>query len=217
MVQVYHFHDTSEWENIRVSQDLRREDYLMSEAGNLAVFLHNLKERKPHHYKHILSTIQFVAPFIRDLVVEPQATNDRYVLLRWKDRSGETFGPHQLSDGTLRAIALITALLQPDETMPSIMLFDEPELGLHPAAIGLIASLLKSASEKRQVIVATQSPLLIRDYEPEDLIVVDRTEDDKGRGESTFTRLEAELLASWLSEFNLGELYEKNVTGGGPQ
>jgi len=216
-VQVYHFHDTSDEANIRLSQNLDREDYLMSHAGNLAVFLYNLKEHKPAHYKRILSTVQLVAPFIRDFVVEPQATNDRIVLLRWKDRSGETFEPNQLSDGTIRAIALITALLQPDDTMPSVMLFDEPELGLHPAAIGLIASLLKSAAAKRQIIVATQSPILIREYAPEDVIVVERSENLKGRGESSFRRLERESLASWLGEFDLGELYEKNVTGGYPQ
>ena len=216
-VQVYHFHDTSEEANIRLAQSLDREDYLMSHAGNLAVFLHNLKENKPEHYKRILSTVQLVAPFIRDFVVEPQVANDRFVLLRWMDKSGATFEPNQLSDGTIRAIALITALLQPDEMMPSIMLFDEPELGLHPAAIGLIGSLLKSAAEKRQVIVATQSPILIRDYSAEDVIVVERSEDSKGRGESHFKRLERESLSSWLGDFDLGELYEKNVTGGYPQ
>ncbi len=216
-VQVYHFHDTSEEANVRLVQDLDRDDYLMSHAGNLAVFLYNLKENKPAHYKHILATVQFVAPFIHDFVLEPQATNSRYILLRWRDKSGATFGPHQLSDGTIRAIALITALLQPNETMPSIMLFDEPELGLHPSAIGLVADLLKSASEKRQVIVATQSPILIRNYSPEDVIVVERVENAQGRGESTFTRLAAETLEPWLASFDLGELYEKNVTGGGPQ
>lgn len=216
-IQVYHFHDTSEEANIRLAQDLDREDYLMSHAGNLAAFLHNLKENRPAHYKRVLSTVQLVAPFIKDFVVEPQAVNDRFVLLRWMDRSGEIFGPHQLSDGTIRAIALITALLQPDETMPSIMLFDEPELGLHPAAVALVGTLLKAAAAKRQVIVATQSPILFRQYSPEDVIVVERQEIGTGRGESKFERLNTTALEAWLEEFDLGELYEKNVTGGGAQ
>ena len=216
-VQVYHFHDTSDEANIRLTQSLDRDDYLMSHAGNLAVFLHHLKENKPTHYKRILSNVQIVAPYIRDFVVEPLLANDRFVLLRWKDRSGEIFEPNQLSDGTIRAIALITALLQPDESMPSIMLFDEPELGLHPAAIGLIASLLEAAAEKRQIIVATQSPILIRSYRPEDVIVVERSEDAKGKGESLFKRLDSVSLEFWLKDFDLGELYEKNVTGGGAQ
>jgi predicted ATPase len=164
-----------------------------------------------------LGTVQLIAPYIRDFVVEPQAANAQYVMLRWTDRSGDIFGPHQLSDGTIRAIALITALLQPEEMMPSIMLFDEPELGLHPAAIGIVAGLLKMAALERQVIVATQSPILIREYDPEDIIVVERTEDQRGRGESTFVRLEREPLETWLEDFDLGELYEKNVTRGYPQ
>jgi predicted ATPase len=216
-VRVYHFHDTSEKAGIRRTQDLHREDYLMTNAGNLAVFLHNLKNNKPAHYRRVLAAIQLVAPFISDFVVEPEVTDSRFVLLRWKDRSGETFGPHQLSDGTLRALALITALLQPEETMPSIMFFDEPELGLHPAAIGLVAGLLKAASLKRQVVVATQSPILIREYAPEDIIVVERREDDNGHGASHFTRLDNEALGNWVNRFDLGKLYEMNVTGGGAQ
>jgi len=133
----------------------------------------------------------------------------------WVDRSGLEFGPHQLSDGTIRAIALITALLQPEENMPSIMLFDEPELGLHPAAIGLVAGLLKAISLKRQVIVATQSPILIREYKPDDIIVLERHENESGRGESLFKRLDASALGKWLERFDLGKLYEMNVTGGG--
>jgi len=216
-VIVYHFHDTSEESSIRLAQDLDRDFHLMSHGGNLASFIHTLKENKPGHYKRILSNVQLVAPYIMDFAVEPQAMNDRAVLLRWRDRSGEVFGPHQLSDGTIRAIALITALLQPDELMPSIMIFDEPELGLHPAAIEHVSHLLKAASEKRQVIVATQSPVLIRGYSPDDVVVVERVEDNKARGESTFTRLTQDSLAAWLEDFDLGELYEKNVTGGYPK
>jgi predicted ATPase len=216
-IQVYHFHDTSEEANIRTSQEIDRTQYLMSNGGNLAPFLMNLQLKFPGHFRQILKTIQLVAPFISDFVFETLSHNDRFVLLRWMDRSGGIFGPHQLSDGTLRAIALITALLQPDELMPSIMLFDEPELGLHPIAIGLVADLLKSASEKRQVIVATQSPMLLRDYAPEDVIVVERREIESGKEASTFVRLKSEDLSAWLLEFDLGKLYEMNVTGGAAQ
>jgi predicted ATPase len=216
-IRAYHFHDTSEEANMRLSQDVHREDYLMNNGGNLAAFLFGLKEKRPAHYRRILDTVQFIAPYIADFVVEPEALNDRFVMLRWKDRSGTVFGPHQLSDGTIRTIALVTALLQPDETMPSIMLFDEPELGLHPHGIRMVAELLKAASEKRQVIVATQSPLLIRDYDPADIAVVEREEDRNGRGATTVKRLDAAALEGWLEEYDLGQLYEKNVTGGGPQ
>lgn len=215
-LKVYHFHNTNRESYIRLSQDLQRSgNYLMRDGGNLWVFLYNLKLHSPAHFKRILSTVQLVAPFIQDLVLEPSTFNSRSLIMGWTDRSGTEFGAHQLSDGTLRAIALITALLQPEESMPNIMLFDEPELGLHPAAIGLVSGLLKAASVKHQVIVATQSPLLIKDYKPEDLVVVERNEDERGQDSSTFRRLSAPALGSWLNRFNLGQLYEMNVTGGG--
>lgn len=216
-IRIFHFHDTSEDANMRVSQDLNGEDGLLSNGGNLAAFLYRLKEKRPAHYRRILDTVQYIAPYIADIVVEPDALNDRFVMLRWRDRSGTLFGPHQLSDGTLRTIALITALLQPDETMPSIMLFDEPELGLHPQGIRIVAELLKAVTEKRQVIVATQSPLLIRNYDPADIAVVEREEDAEGRGSTVIKRLDPLALEGWLEEYDLGQLYEKNVTGGGPQ
>lgn len=216
-IRAYHFHDTSEQANIRLSQDLGRDSYLMNNGGNLAAFLFSLKEKRPDHYRRIVDVVGYIAPYIVDFIVEPEALADQHVMLRWRDRSGATFGPHQLSDGTLRTIALVTALLQPDETMPSIMIFDEPELGLHPQAVRIVADLLKAASEKRQVIVATQSPLLIRGYRPEDLVVIERQEDRDGRGSTVPRRLDPIELARWLEVYDLGQLYEKNVTGGGPQ
>ncbi|MCX6361662.1 MAG: AAA family ATPase [Armatimonadetes bacterium] len=216
-VRAFHFHDTSDGAHIRVKQDVTREAYLLSDAGNIAAFLLHMKENAPECYRRILGTVQMVAPFIADFELEPEAANDRFVMLRWRDRSGEVFGPHQLSDGTLRAIALITALLQPDELLPSVMLFDEPELGLHPAAISLIAELMEAASQKRQVIVATQSPLFIRNYEPSNVVVAEREESSERRGSTTLRRLDPDALAGWLEDFDLGELYEKNVTGGYPQ
>lgn len=216
-IQVYHFHDTSSSAYVRLTQDIDRNQYLAHHAGNLAAFLYGLKINKFHHYQRILATLQLVLPFIRDFVLEPEVFNQRSILLRWMDQSGETFGPHQLSDGAIRLISLVTALLQPEETLPSIMIVDEPELGLHPAAVRLVASLLKAVSLKRQVIVATQSPLLIRAYDPEDIVVVERQAYAAGREESIFSRLESKPLKRWLKNFDLGELYEKNVTGGAPQ
>lgn len=216
-IRAYHFHDTSDNANIRLNQDIEREGYLMNNAGNIAAFLYHLKERSPAHYRHILDVVQFIAPFIADFVVEPDALNERFVMLRWQDRSGAIFGPHQLSDGTLRMIALVTALLQPDELMPGILLFDEPELGLHPHGIRIIADLIKAASQKRQIIVATQSPILIRNLEPADIAVVERQEGPNMMGATVINRLDPLELEGWLEEYDLGQLYEMNVTGGGPE
>jgi predicted ATPase len=217
-LQVYHFHDTSETSFIRTSQDLHRNRALMSAGGNLAAFLYMLRQSRPAHYERILSTVRLVVPYLHDLVLEPDQLNAGRIQLRWRDRNPQyEFGPHQLSDGSLRAIALITALLQPDELMPAVIVIDEPELGLHPNAVATIAQLIKAASAKRQVIVATQSPKLVSAFEPEDIVVVERQEDEKGLGYSTLQRLSKESLGTWLEQYDLGQLYDMNVTGGGPQ
>ncbi|AQQ10133.1 putative ATPase [Sedimentisphaera cyanobacteriorum] len=118
--------------------------------------------------------------------------------------------PYHLSDGSIRFICLAAALLQPEP--PAAILIDEPELGMHPFAIGIIAEMMNSASKQTQVIVSTQSPHLIDNFSAEDIVVVNR---DKGA--STFERLSKEELAGWLEEYSLGELWRKNVIQGGPR
>jgi predicted ATPase len=217
-LRVYHFHDTSESAYIRTNQEIDRNRILLSNGGNLASFLYMLRESFPAHYERIVSTVRLAVPYFRDFDLEPNRLNPQHLQLRWRDRNPDyEFGPHQLSDGSLRAIALITALLQPEDLLPTVIFIDEPELGLHPAAIGIIAKLLKAVSAKRQVVVATQSPRLLADCAPEDVVVVEREEDDKGYGESTFKRLSAEELGDWLKDYDLGALFEMNVTGGGPR
>jgi predicted ATPase len=217
-LQVYHFHDTSETAYIRTLEDVDRNRSLMSNGGNLAAVLYRLQETKPSHYARILSTVRMAVPYLKDLILEPDPLNGSRIKLRWDDRNRDyEFGPHQLSDGSLRAIALITALLQPEDMLPAVILIDEPELGLHPNAVGIVASLIKSTSAKRQVIIATQSPRLLSQFSPEDVVVVERNEDESGLGESTFQRLSSEGLGEWLRDYDLGSLYEMNVTGGGPQ
>lgn len=117
--------------------------------------------------------------------------------------------PYHLSDGTIRFICLSTALLQPNP--PATIIIDEPELGLHPSAIGILAELIETASRRTQVIVATQSPLLMDYFSPEDIIVVNRK-----NGSSVFERLKAEDYKEWFEDFSLGELWVKNVIAGGP-
>jgi len=217
-LQVYHFHDTSEAASIRTNQDLDRNQYLLSTGGNLAAFLYMLEQSYPAHYERIVATIRLAVPYFRGFVLKPDRLNPKRIALRWHNGNPDyEFGPHQLSDGSLRAIALIAALMQPEELLPGLIIIDEPELGLHPSAISTIAQLIQAVSAKRQVLVATQSPRLIAAFAPEDVVVVERREDERGYGESTFQRLNPESLGEWMDRYDLGQLYEMNVTGGGPQ
>ena len=208
--RVYHFHDTSESARVKQSCDLHDNQFLRTDASNLAAFLYWLKEKHEAHYGTIVDAVRTVAPFFDDFDLHPSRLNEKVIRLEWRERGSDAyFGPEALSDGTLRFICLATLLLQP--APPSLMVIDEPELGLHPAAITLIAGMLKSAAARAQVIACTQSVTLVNQYEPADIIVVDREE-----GQSVFKRLTEEQVAGWLDDYALGDLWEKNIIGGRP-
>jgi predicted ATPase len=185
----------------------------MPDAGNLAAVLFRLREQSnASAYERILSTIRLIAPFFDDFVLEPEGPGLKEMLLNWRDKgSDQVFGPHQLSDGTLRAICLISLLMQPESELPDLIIVDEPELGLHPYALNVVASLFKKAAHHSQVLISTQSTSLLDNFDPDDVIVVNR----EGK-ESHFVRPDATSLESWLDEYSLGEVWEKNVIGGGP-
>jgi predicted ATPase len=212
--RVFHFHDTSSTVPFRRYCYIDDNRFLKSDAGNLAPVLYRLKSQNGGAaYSRIVKTIRMIAPFFDDFDLVPSVDNNgRDIMLNWRHvESPQIFGPHQLSDGTLRAMCLITLLLQPEEELPGLIIVDEPELGLHPYALNVIASLFKKASHHAQVLVSTQSSAFLDNFEPEDIVVADRN--DK---ESTFRRLDAEELKTWLEEYSLGEIWEKNVIGGGP-
>jgi predicted ATPase len=101
--------------------------------------------------------------------------------------------------------------MQPVEDLHYLIIVDEPELGLHPFALNVIAALFQTASNHVQILVSTQSSSFLDNFDPEDIVVVDRD------GESSeFSRPDAEKLNAWLDEYTLGEVWEKNVIGGGP-
>lgn len=207
---VYHFQDTSREARIKRKWPAQDSSYLKYDAANLGSFLLSLKEVYPPYYRRIVETIRQVAPFFDDFFLESESN---MVLLRWKERGTDAiFTADQASDGTLRAMALITSLMQPPDKLPALMLFDEPELGLHPYAMNIIAGLIQSASKHRQVILATQSPALLDNFNAEDVIVVDR--DEQG---SHFKRLDQEALGDWLDEYSLSELWGRNILGGRPK
>ncbi|MDH4225841.1 MAG: AAA family ATPase [Deltaproteobacteria bacterium] len=210
--RVYHFHDTSATAGVRQHCYVDDNRWLMPDGGNLAAMLLRLREEDGGKaYQRIGSTIRLIAPFFGDFVLEPAGLK-RELLLNWRTKdSDQVFGPHQLSDGTLRAICLVTLLLQPEALLGGLLIVDEPELGLHPYALNIIASLFKKASHHSQILITTQSPTFLDHFDPEQIIVVDLA----GK-ESKFTRPGPEHLAEWLKEYSLGEIWEKNVIGGGP-
>ncbi|WP_164002209.1 AAA family ATPase [Pyxidicoccus caerfyrddinensis] len=208
--RVYHFHDTSDAANVKRVGALNDNLFLRADAGNLAAFLYRLQVQHRAEYERIRDAVRQVMPSFDDFLLRPSPLAPNSIELEWREQGSDfPFLAHQLSDGTLRFICLATLLLQPE--LPSTILIDEPELGLHPYAINVLASLLRSASTRTQLILATQSVTLIDLLELEDLIVVER----RG-GQSTFKRLSSLEFAQWMEEYSLGELWMKNVLGGRP-
>lgn len=210
--RLYHFHDTSAGSPMKKTASVDDNRYLRPDGSNLAAFLYLLREKHHASYGLIRRTIQRVTPFFDDFQLEPQQLNPNKIRLEWRHQGSEAyFDASSLSDGTLRFIALATLFLQPEEFRPSVILVDEPELGLHPYAITLLASLVKQASVSTQVILSTQSPLLLDHFQPEDVLVADRV-----AGGTQFTRLDSTRLETWLEDYSLGQLWEKNEIGGRP-
>ncbi|MFA6814949.1 MAG: AAA family ATPase [Lentisphaeria bacterium] len=208
---VYHFHDTSANAPMRRSSGIEDVEKLRGDAGNIAAFLYHLKHQDDKEsYQNIVNVVKLVIPFFEDFRLDKIKQGEaEKVKLSWKQIGSDyPMQPYHLSDGSIRFICLVTALLQPDP--PSTIIIDEPELGLPPEAIGILAELLKIAATRTQVIIATQSPLLLDRFSIEDIILARRKD-----GASTFERLEEEDYTSWLETYSVGELWIKNVIEGG--
>ncbi len=207
---IFHFNDTSDTAKVRGASNIDDNDYLRPDGSNLAAMLYLLQKKHREHYRNIVDVIRLAAPFFDEFHLRPDPLRERLIRLAWRQRgSDQYFDAHALSDGTLRFICLATLLMQPN--LPPLILLDEPELGLHPYAVALVAGLLQSAAKRTQVVVSTQSVTLVNRCAPDDIVVVDHDQ-----AQSTFRRLTADEIAGWLDEYTLGELWEMNVLGGRP-
>ena len=209
--QMFHLNDTSKTAKIRHTESVMDDEYLRGDAANLAPFLLKLKNHYPVAYKEIIDSIRLVMPYFNDFQLDiKDFGKGKELNLAWTQKGSDyPLSPFHLSDGSIRFIALATALLQPEP--PSTIIIDEPELGLHPEAIHVLAELIKDASNRTQVIVATQSPILIDNFGVKDIVVVNRK-----NGASTFSRLNENDFKVWLEDYSVGELWTKNVIAGGP-
>jgi len=216
-IRAYQFHDTSDTAKIKDRGYVDDAAYLRSDGGNLAAFLKMLKDNPKYlpYYERIIRHIRRVMPQFGDFSLKPIPGNENYVRLNWTDSSGDAylFDPYQLSDGSIRFMALATLLLQPPDLLPRFIVLDEPELGLHPVAIGELAGIIRLTARNTQVLLATQSTRLVDEFLPDNIVVVERNPQTCC---SEFKKLKAEQLSEWLERYSLSELWEKNVLGGQP-
>ena len=211
--KIFHFHDTSKGAPLRSSANINDNRFLKTDGSNLPAFLYMLQEKHPKTLKRIELTIRSVMPYFGNFSLAPSLLDESQINLQWSDMENNEkyFDANDLSDGSIRFIALATLLQQP--TLPKVVIIDEPELGLHPTAIVKLAGMIKSvASRNCQVIISTQSVNLINNFDAEDIITVDR----KDR-QSSFNRLNNNTLQSWLNDYSLGELWTKSIINGQPK
>lgn len=209
--QIYHFHDTSANAAMRHYEIVQDNKVLRFDAANIAPYLLRLKDNHADAYREIIESVHLVMPFFDDFLLDVVEFGEkRKVNLSWLQKGSDyPMQPYHLSDGSIRFVCLATALMQPNP--PSTIIIDEPELGLHPSAVAILAELIQSAAKRTQLIVATQSPALIDHFSVDDVIVVNRKE-----GASTFDRLKEKDFNAWLETYSVGELWRKNVISGGP-
>ena len=207
---VHQFHNTSNSSNIKKRWDVGESNWLRSDGGNLAAVLYRLEQEDVRRYEFICRQIGRILPGFDRFAIEESYGK---VALRWKAKwMDKTFGAHLTSDGSLRFFALVTLLNLPPEMLPDVLLLDEPELGLHPFAVSLVGAMIDSMSVDRQVIVATQSPLLVDAFDLGEIIVLNLRE-----GRTEFKNLNPEDYQIWLEDgFSPGDLWRQNFLGGRP-
>ena len=205
----YHFHNTNGNTGFKKRWDLADNNRLLPNGGNLAAVLYRLEHEDVRRYDYICRQIQRVLPAFDRFDLEESYGK---VSLRWKALGADkTIGAHLTSDGSLRFFALATLLNLPEEMLPTIVVLDEPELGLHPMTIHLLGGMIQSLSVKRQVILATQSPLLVNSFGLDQLYVLDWQD-----GQTKVRKLNSEEYEHWLEEYTPGDLWEMNLLGGRP-
>lgn len=208
-IKKFHFHDTGSKSPFTGESNIVNDAYVLySQGDNLAAFLYDVKNKHPMVYTRMVRVIQSVAPFFHDFYLVPNEQGN--IRLQWQNKYSEMiFGPNDLSDGTIRFIALTVLFMQPN--LPKVIVIDEPELGLHPIAIEKLAGLIKIASQRgTQVIAATQSAELISNFEPQDILTVNQHD-----GNTEIVRLDADSLSEWLNEYTIGDLWKQRIIRGG--
>ena len=207
---VYHFHDSSKDSPLRSSCSVDDNHMLKHDGSNLAAFLYRLQQTEPQSLRVIEGVIRSIAPYFKGFKLQPSRIIPDRIKLEWEQYNSDMYLDAQsFSDGTIRFIALATVLLQPN--LPATIIIDEPELGLHPSAINKLAALMKRTAKKTQLIVATQSVNLVDCFDAEDIVVVDRKDN-----QTEFKRLSSDDLSAWIDDYSMGEMWEKNVIGGQP-
>ncbi len=204
---LYHALDVGPRSAVKLPQQMRPANLPGSNGEALVAHLYGLRETDPDRFETILETLRAAYPGFEALNFPPVAAG--LIALTWKDRSFERpIFMHELSEGTLRFLWLAALLLSP--TLSTFTMIDEPEISLHPELLRLLADLMRDASRRTQLIVATHSERLVNFLQPSEVMVLDV--DDRGSTQATWA--DSFDLAAWLENYTLGEIWRLGQLGG---
>jgi predicted ATPase len=207
---VFRAFDDEALKNIRIPQLLNVVDplHLNDDGTNLISILHHLREEAKYAeiYAQIIETMCLAFPDIDQLDIELTINGMGILGYRSKDAPEISISAIQMSDGMLRFLGLTLLLLLPEP--PPLIAIDTPEIGLHPNLLPILAGLIKQASKRTQIVIATHSAQLLNaeSIEPEDVVLVERED-----GASKFNRLPTESVNRWLDRYSLGELWVRGT------
>jgi predicted ATPase len=205
--EVYHSLDVSARAPVRTPQALSPAPTPGADGADLVSCLFTLRETARDRYDAVEDALRAAFPTMERLEFPPIAAGR--LTLGW--REGDLARPiyaSELSEGTLRFLWLATLLQSPG--LPRVTLIDEPEVSLHPEMLRLLADLMREASSRTQLVVATHSDRFVRFLEPSELVICDR--DDAGY--MTVQRADELDLKAWLAEYTLDQLWSKGILGG---
>lgn len=196
---------------IRLPQTMRPVEQPGKNGEHLVSYLYYLRETDRYRFEMVEDTLAIAFPSFNGLNFPPVAAGT--LTMTWHDSHfSEPLYMHQLSEGTLRFLWLIT-LLQ-NRNLTAITLIDEPEVSLHPQLLSSLAGLMREASEYSQLIVATHSDRLIGFLKPDEVLVMDA--DEEGLTKMTWADDDELDLAHWLEDYSLDELWRMGIMGGRP-
>ncbi len=205
----YHVLDVGRRAPVRLPQQMKDAKLPGHDGEDLISCLYTLRETDPDRFNAIEAALQAGFPSFERLNFPPVATG--VLSMTWKDKSSNTtFAMHQLSEGSLRFLWLATLLQSPE--LPAVTMIDEPEVSLHPELLSLLADLLREASDRTQILVATHADRLVRFLEPGEVLTVNVSE----QGAAGFQWADQLDLASWLDEYTLDEVWRMGRMGARP-
>ncbi|MEZ4528262.1 MAG: AAA family ATPase [Desulfobacterales bacterium] len=206
-VTQYHVLDVGHRAPVKLPQQMKPADLPGADGEDLIPFLYYLRESNRDRYETIEDTLVAAFSSFESLSFPPVAAG--MLTLTWKDRNfTKPFFMNELSEGTLRFLWLVSLLQSPG--LSTVTMIDEPEVSLHPELLSLLADLMREASERTQLIVATHSDRLIRFLAPEEVLVMDSDED----GNTTAAWGDTLDLDEWLKDYSLDEVWRMGRMGG---